>query len=108
MNEKYGVEALQECIISVVKVGNKLNEILDDGKVSLFESVSLVPALIPLKESISNGKKIKQEFIDMSEVERDQLILVVKGELDLSGEAKEWVDWALDVLDTIGDCPAFN
>lgn len=91
MREKLGIENLKIAIVAAITLGEKLEEkTADDGKISLSEALSVgVSSFDDVVRVIRLGSTIKDEFIDLSDDEAEELIELVKNELDLKNHAVE-------------------
>lgn len=85
----YGIEKLKEALLVLIKFSEALDKRLDDGKLSLVEGITLVPKLTKLPQIIADFESIKNEFLDLDEVEKAQISQFIKDELDLENDGVE-------------------
>lgn len=92
MSETIGIEKIKEAAIAVIKFGKKLEDALEDGKLSFFEGLSLAIGSAPEAFALAqSAPQLKAEFQDLSDDERVQLVDYVVEELDLNADGVEAV-----------------
>ncbi len=101
MTEKLGIENLKIGIVAVINLGERIEKGLnDDGKITFAESLGIGTASFPdFIKVVKNGRKIKDEFLDLDADEKIELVNFVKSELDLiNDKVEEIIEKALDVI----------
>lgn len=90
-NEQLGIENLKVALIAAINLAEKIEDkYSDDGKISLSEALSVgVGSFTDVVKVVRSGKQIKAEFEDLSDDEKETLLLVVKEELDLDNDKIE-------------------
>lgn len=100
----YGTEKLKALIIFGVKFGQALDKKLDDGKLTLWEGVGLVPLLKDIPNLIKDAGQAWKEYVDMDRVEKDELILFFSNQFDIKNDEVE--DFIQQVLKCIMEMTA--
>jgi hypothetical protein len=99
-----GIENLKKALGLVLHVVDKVDEVTRDGWQTLKDSLALLPLLVDVPGIVRNGKLTWEEFTDLDDTEREELLVFAKEELDLEDEKVEAVvEAAFDVLDAVGD-----
>ena len=81
---------LKEATKAVIVFGSKLEEVLEDGKVTLMEGLSVVISTAPdVFEIVRDANEIKEEFLDLDPLEKQKLLEYVVEELDLEADGVE-------------------
>lgn len=109
MSQAQGVESLKKAVVAVAEVGTLAGDVLEDGRVTLWE----LPKLAGLGEPVSAilalpGLKLVDELSDLTQVEVDALVAAFKAKFDLPSEsaelaAEEGVELALRWADLLSD-----
>lgn len=90
MSEKLGIENLKEACITLINTGEKIDQALEDGKVSGMEAISISVTSVPgIFNIVKQGKVIKAEFKDLDDDERSELKAAIASELDLQNDYVE-------------------
>ena len=86
-----GIDNLKKAIVAVINLGEKIEKNLsDDGKISLAEALGIgTSSFGDVVKIIKSGHEIKDEFLDLDDQEREELIDIVKEELDLENDKIE-------------------
>jgi hypothetical protein len=88
--EKLPIDEVKKLISSLAKVSNKVDDALEDDKITKAEGIGIALSSLPdLFNVISNGKAIKAEFKDIDAEERKELIEFAANEFDLSNDQAE-------------------
>lgn len=88
--EKLGINNLKEAAIGVINLGEKIDQALEDRKISGMEAINISITAIPVVfNDIKNRKEIVAEFEDLDETEKQDLIDTVAAELDLNNDYAE-------------------
>lgn len=86
-------KALTKLVIFTSKLGNGIGKSLEDGKITFSDVMNFIDPLIALPAAFNDIEKIPEEFRDLDEAERQQLVEDVKSELDLADDkAEEFVE----------------
>jgi DNA primase large subunit len=96
-----GTENLRIAISAGINLGIRIEKNLqDDGKISLGEAIAIGGASFgDVVKVIQKGVKIKDEFLDLTEDERNELVILIKNDLDLQDDKVEnIIEKALDFL----------
>lgn len=89
MTEKHGVKELTEIVIFFCRLGNGIDSALADGSIGIFDARHMYGPLKAAGPAIKDATKAFKELQDLDSLERDQLVLTVSQELDLSVDAVE-------------------
>lgn len=82
--EKIGIETTSKIILFGIKLGEGIDKRLaDDGKISVWEGITLVPVLKDLPAIIRDRKTLVPELKDLSSDELDQIENLIMVELQL-------------------------
>ena len=107
---EYGIDQLKDICLTLVQLGIKLEEATAEdsakgAKIALTEGVALLVFLIPKAIShAGNVSQIKDEFMDLDQVELDELKTFIAEKLDLQNdEVEALVEAALDWVDSTND-----
>jgi hypothetical protein len=80
--EKLGIEQLKGALASLVNFAERIQECAQDGKINLWEKLSIAADGTALAIQISRAKQIKAEYEDLSEAERAEVIAFIRDEYD--------------------------
>ena len=100
MSEQYGIETLKDISVDLAKFGMKVEDALEDKKLSFAEAISLGVFAAPKAIAhAGEAEQIKNEFRDLSATESQELAAHIAGELDLQHDKVEAVieaglEWA--------------
>jgi len=87
-----GIENLKDVARDLAKFGMKVEDALEDKKLSFAEAISLGVFAAPKAiEHAGNAADIKAEFLDLDTDEVDELVAYVSDELDLANDKVEKV-----------------
>jgi len=100
-----GIESLKKAAKAAVKFGVKLEDYLDDKKLSFMEGVNLAISTAPDAFAlVQDASNIKAEYLDLVDSERQELVDYVVAELDLENDQiEEVVEKAFDFLVSIDE-----
>ena len=89
--DKLGVDNLKKAILAVIKLAEKIDKNLaDDGKITLWEALGIGGASVgDLVFVIKNASIIDDEFADLDEQEREEVLSFIKSEFDLQNDKLE-------------------
>tara|TARA_Y100000592_G_scaffold28829_2_gene45906 strand:+ start:1945 stop:2301 length:357 start_codon:yes stop_codon:yes gene_type:complete len=90
--EKFGVENLTNVVVFAVEsVQNVYLKVNDDKKLGFFEALSLIPDVTKLIKIIENGHSLKDEWLDLSALEKASIMSAVQDKFDLADDLVEEV-----------------
>lgn len=93
-----GIKELGEVVKFICAVSNAIGEAAKDGEISLGDAAHLVPLLYRLPSAVDGMADIPEEAKDLSQDELDELVKMVKDELDLPNDKVETaVESALEI-----------
>lgn len=101
-----GISNLKIALVAVINLGEKIEKgLADDGKISLAEALSIgASSFGDVVRFIKSGNAIKQEYTDLDDKERVELIDLVKEELDLENDKVEVIiEKAVELLVNLED-----
>lgn len=79
-----GIENLKEGVLALCEIGAKFDEALADGKITTWEAVGIgVTTIKKVPGIIANGPEIIDEFKDLDDQEKQELINYIEINLDL-------------------------
>ena len=84
-----GVKELSDVLKFVCATASAVAEAAKDGKVSLGDATALVPLLYKLPSAVDGWDKLPGEVADLDDAELQDLLLLVKQELDLPNDKLE-------------------
>jgi len=96
----YGIDKLKDVGTDLAKFGMKIEEALEDKKVSWSEALGIGVFAVPkVVKYIGDSEQIKQEFKDMDAAETEELVAHISNELDLAADSVEAiVEAGLEVI----------
>lgn len=96
----YGIDKLKDVGTDLAKFGMKIEEALEDKKLSWSESLGIGVFAVPkVVKYIGDAEQIKNEFKDLDAAETDELVTHISDELDLAADKVEAVlEAGLDVI----------
>jgi hypothetical protein len=98
-----GVENLKKVLATMVAVGMKVEQVTEDGFQVLSDSLALLPNVVDLVLVIKNGKDAFLEFNDLDDVEREEVMDLIKEKFELDDDTVEGVvEDALDLIFSAG------
>jgi hypothetical protein len=84
-----GVKEISEVVKFVCSLANAIGEAAKDGEISLSDAAHIVPLLYKLPSAVEGIAEIADEAKDLSQDEVDELVKMIKDELDLPQEKVE-------------------
>ena len=89
--EKFGTDMIKDVAKWLIDLGENVQDKLsDDGKIKLGEYIALVVDAFPdAFRIIKGGAQLKDEWLDFSEDEKDDVIIYVAEELNLDNDLIE-------------------
>jgi len=105
MSEEYGIEKLKEAALLLVKFGHKLDEALEDKKLTWLEGINIAISVAPGAFAlVPDVDQIKKEFLDLSVEETEELSEFIATNLDLDNDIIELaVEKGIEVLVAINE-----
>ena len=100
MEEEFGIEKLKEIGVDLAKFGMKVEDALEDKKLSFAEAISLGVFAAPKAIAYAgDAEQIKNEVKDLSQEETEELVSHIADKLDLQHDKIEAVieaglEWA--------------
>ena len=85
------IVVLKKDLITLAKIANAVDKALEDGKVSVPEGIGLAFKAIDIIAVIKSIKQAKEEIIDLTQEEIDELSAAFAAEFDLSNDKAEEV-----------------
>jgi len=90
MEEKLGIELTSKVILFGIKLTEGIEKRLaDDGKISIWEGISLIPILKDVPGIIRDRDTLIAELKDLSTEELKQIQTLISEELDIEGDRIE-------------------
>ena len=92
-------DKIQKLINFVTDLAAKILDALEDGKIDLYEGLSIAPSLAGIVDIVKSKSEIKDEFLDLDPAEiLDVAEETVKG-LSIDADLKELVfEWTVTAL----------
>jgi hypothetical protein len=87
--EKFGIKETKEAIVLGCRIGNAVEQTLEDGQVTVGDTRHFFSVVGAIKPALENGKFIGKELSDLSDAEMNELRTIVAKELDLSHDQAE-------------------
>jgi hypothetical protein len=86
-----GIEKLKEVLVALIRIGNKVDSVTQDGFQLLTDGAALLPNVTDLIVVLKNGKEAVAQLKDLDPLEREDLLLELQDELDLADDKLEVV-----------------
>ena len=101
---KYGIEKLKFLVLTSKKISKKLVKAMEDGKISLLESISFLPMLADIRQLVINAPDLYKEYEDLSDSERIELVLFFEKNFEIDNvTAKHYVQTIFDAILKLSD-----
>lgn len=84
-----GIKEISEAVKFVCAVANAIGEAAKDGEISLGDAAHLVPLLYKLPTAVDGIAEIANEARDLSQDEIDEIVQMIKDDLDLPQDKVE-------------------
>jgi len=98
------MENLKDALATVIKIAEKTDEALEDGKVSISEGVGIAFSAIGLIKVVKDIKTISAEYMDLTDDQKTELAEWFKNEFDLRNDnVEEIVEMVFASLLSLGD-----
>jgi hypothetical protein len=99
LNMIYGIEELKDCVKAICGLGNGISAALaDDGKITIGDYYKFIGPLIKLPAAITGISEVPKELADLTEQEKDEIIELVKNELEVGERAEEVATRILSII----------
>jgi hypothetical protein len=100
MENKYGVENLKATILTVAEAARAYEEMVEDGRVSIWEIIGLRDEFKKAKKAWKNRKLLPRELADMNQIEGDEILLEIRKHFGCGqGEAEQIFLGAIQTYD---------
>lgn len=100
--DKLGIEKLKKDVVTITKVIGKVDNSLEDGKISIGEWASLAFEIPSVIKAVKGYKYSAAELIDLDEAEAAELSVHFAKEFDIRNDAAEViVEQILEVILTL-------
>lgn len=102
-----GIENLKKVVKFGATLGEDVATVLEDGKITVVEALSLLPDLVGISGILESKEAIKAEFEDLTSEEMQELNDFVAAEFDITDDSLELkvekaIAAALAILDLVG------
>lgn len=88
--EKIGIENLKKALLVVINLGESVDKALaDDGTVDLLEGIGIASKAVKIWKVAKDFLVLKEEFLDIDEDEKAELVTYFSDELDLENDVTE-------------------
>ena len=84
-----GIDKIKDALLACIEFGEALAARLEDGKVTTWEMITLIPKVLPIVQALRETKEIIAEFKDLTEEEVAELTVFVAENLDLEDDELE-------------------
>lgn len=96
------INETKDVVVFLTKVANASVEALqDDGKITISDVFKFGGAATALFPALSGISQVPKELADLDPIEKDELILLVKEELELEADVEAVVEKALQIAGQI-------
>lgn len=103
-----GIKESKELIKGAISALNGLGKSLEDGKLSLSDSVHFLQAARDLPAALSGSSTVFDELVDLDDAERKEIMDMIEKELDLpQDQAEQYLEAALKLLVSAADLLKF-
>lgn len=86
---EHGIEKLRGAISGLIRVAQVSVDAFDDGKLSLIEGAKIAVAGFQFWNTVKDIEALKQEWLDLNDAEKTQLVNFFKSEFDLQNDDLE-------------------
>lgn len=95
----YGIKETKDAIKAICGIGNAVSASLaDDGKITIGDYAKFIGPVISLPAAISGIAEVPTELQDLTEQEKDELITLVRDELEVGDRAEEVTVKILNII----------
>ncbi len=97
--EKFGIKETKEVVVFVVALVQGVADSLADGKLNIFDLFKFFKALRLLGPAVKDFTKIKDEIMDLSDVEKVELCDAIAKEFNMENKVVEgFIEQALQAI----------
>lgn len=97
-----GIKETKEMLGFVLSIGNALGASLQDGEVSIGDLAEFVSPLLEIGDAFSEASSVPSELADLTEEEREELLMFAKEKLSIPEKnVEEVVECAFDTISQI-------
>lgn len=97
-----GIEKLKELLSAGLEFGQHVAKNLEDGKISIWEGIGLVPDVFKVIGAVKTWPEIKQEIADLTEAEMEELETFVMNKFNIPNvKVKDFVQHTISVVISI-------
>ena len=93
-----GIDETKDVILFICALANAIKKSMDDGEVTLGDAMHFTPILMKIFPALNAIKLVPSELNDLQPEEKEQLINLIKDELDFNTDVEEVIDEALDIV----------
>lgn len=86
-----GIDALKKTVEALVNIGINVDRVTQDGLQPLQDGLALIPNLVDVVSIVKNGKAAWDEFQDLDDDEKDDLMADLSEKLNLADDKLEAV-----------------
>lgn len=86
----YGIENIKSALDFAFQFGFKLGDTLEDGKVAWTEVLGFAGLAVKIPNLISHAKDLKNEFLDLTIEEQNEINIYFQDKLDISNDKIEF------------------
>ena len=98
------MENLKDALATVINIAEKVDESLEDGKISIGEGVGIAFSAIGLIKVIKDIKPLMTEYTELTDDQKTELAEWFKNEFDLRNDnVEEIVEMVFASLLSLGD-----
>ena len=95
----YGTEQLMDVMIFLAKLATTSKQAIDDdGKITIGDAAKFVGLIFPLVNAITQIQEVPKELTDLDPIEKNELMLAIKENLEIAENDELAVESALKVV----------
>jgi hypothetical protein len=83
------IKETKELVSFGLSAGVAIAKALEDGKFGVIDVIKFLPVLKAAKEAFQGVDQIPAELLDLSDIEKDELVQMVKSDFDLPDDKVE-------------------
>jgi hypothetical protein len=99
--EKFGIDNLKKLVVFPMELGNIAGSIIEDQEKGFFKWFKIVYVLLEIIKLLRiDWSMIKEEYLDLSDAEREEIRQVVKDKFDIkeNDELERKIEASFDLL----------
>lgn len=100
---QFGIEETADVVVAIASFANATSSALEDGKIGLTDLPLLLNVAMKLPAAFTGISQVPKELGELDAEEKNQLLVLVKEELDFEGDIEEVVTRALIIIGDIKD-----